>query len=181
MVYRISFLGVSNSGKSYQSLRICNQLKTLGHNVEFIEEPFKDWAFEKRRLPGIAEEVEGFGIQLRKETSRLHSGSSIVTDAGLISICWYLYKMVADVSSFVKIVADMEHQYRSINILLPPRDIPWSPGGRWFKHSVDKDNNFQEFKKFLDDWSIPYHTVGPDVGSSVDEILEKELGLIGTR
>jgi len=156
-------------------------LKSLGHNVEFVEEPFKDWAFEKRQLPGIAEEIEGFGIQLRKETSRLNNGSSIITDAGLISICWYLSKLISDISSFIKVIADMEQQYKSINILIPPRDVPWSIRGRWLKHCVEREKDFVEYKSFLDAQAIPYHTVEGDVSSSVDEILKKELRLTDTR
>lgn len=178
MPYRICFLGIPHSGKSYHALEATYYLKSLGHRVEFIEEPFKDWAYESRRLPGLAEQIEGFGIQLRRELSRLESGYSIVTDSGLITNLWYLRLHTDHIQSFVEIIRDLELKYPTLNILLPPLDeIPPDDAGRWKPHLRDRQETFRNFQRFLDRYGFSYYRPELGDGQNIRTIISKGLYL----
>ena len=132
---RINFLGMPFSGKTYWAVRVTNYLRDKDYIIDYIEEPFKDWAYEKRRPPDLAVQIEGFGIQLRRELSRLESNVGIVTDSGLWTVCYYLRRHTKRIDSFIDISREMDNKYKTINFLLQPMvSIQHTEGelsGRW--------------------------------------------------
>jgi len=179
--YRISFLGIPCSGKSYHAIRVCTKLKAAGQSVEFIEEPFKDWAFEKRAVPNIGVQIEGFGIQLRRELSRLESGVGIITDSGLVTVSYYLHRITPHIHSFTSLEASLANLYRTVNILLPPmdRDTVHSVG-RWEEgvEEEERERRYREFTLFLDRFGMKYHKVdGGDKDEQIRHIIRSELGV----
>ncbi|GIW59037.1 MAG: hypothetical protein KatS3mg087_0103 [Patescibacteria group bacterium] len=152
---RINFIGIPFSGKTYWAIQTAALLKRYKYSVEFIEEPFKDWAYFNYPLPSLADEIVGFGKQLKKELNRLEKGVTVITDAGLPTICYYLEKYT-NINSFLEIIKSSP--FPTTNILLKPLSTEKfnCRVGRWDKHLEQLEEDYVKFKNFLDKNTIEY-------------------------
>lgn len=156
----INFIGLPHSGKTYWAIQLTAWLKQHQIDADFLEEPFKQQAYSKYPLPGLAEEIVGFGQILGQIKSRLDCGINVVTDSGLPTVCYYLQRFT-DPAPFLKIC---EKQLpMSFNILLRPYPIDKQKLyqlGRWDTHLTQ---SFEDFKGFLRCYGVPYITLASPI------------------
>src|SRR5215831_3131511 len=116
---RINFWGGPGAGKSTMAAYLYREMKALQYNVEYSQEVFKPWVYQKKKPKGY-DDLLLFAQQLYAEEIYLRHGVNyVVTDCPPLLCCVYnKLRRVPYWTDLVKIALGYEDKYKSLNIFL---------------------------------------------------------------
>lgn len=191
-IRRVNVLGLSCSGKTSFSLYLATELRRRNIAAEILEEPFKKWAYELRRLPDAFDQVSAFYEQMKQELYRLEQGVPVViNDSGLCTMLYYaeIAKKASGQTEITGIATEMaievlhrmclfmDTSYPTVNLVLPPlwesiNKSQVSAAGRWSVPSPGEWDQFQQFlsSSLVEDYIILPHRSILDLEASAVRI-----------
>jgi nicotinamide riboside kinase len=142
-IRRICLYGGAGTGKSKLAGRIFGELGRQHHDIEYVQEWIKWWAYEGRKPEG-RDQVFIFSNQLRAEELALRHVDLLVTDSPLLlNTAYSTYYGCEDAPELVKIAQRFERDYPALNLYLD-RNVPFKQKGRY-----DDETQCRAFDDFL--------------------------------
>lgn len=116
---RINLWGGPGAGKSTMAAYLYREMKVIQYNVEYSQEVFKPWAYQKKKPKGY-DDLLLFAQQLYAEEIYLRHGVDyVVTDCPPLMCCVYnKLRRVPYWNDLVKIAVGYEGKYKSLNIFV---------------------------------------------------------------
>lgn len=128
---RICFYGGPCSGKSTTVPGIFRELKIRGHNIEYVPEYIKNWAYEGR-MPKSFQQLYVFAKQLNREDVLFPHVDMIVTDSPLLMNTVYSkkynfpgWKQLMDLAMLYEV------EFPGLHIFLDRKNLPYKSEGRY--------------------------------------------------
>lgn len=145
-IRRICLIAGPGAGKSTLACYIKAELSFLGFNVEMVEEPIKDKAFQMLK-PSDSEQLLLNSKQINKEHIRLKSGVDIVISDGP-AILNYFYAEKSGCyfkDSILHASLLFDDLYTPMYIFINREEKLFNPKGRFetFQESLDIDNSIR--------------------------------------
>jgi thymidylate kinase len=131
MIRRVNIWGGPGSGKSTTTAWLFANLKIAGHDIQFVEEHVKRWAYQKRPIISF-DQMYLTACQVTAEDELLRSGvKHIITDCPcMLSYFFAKRNGIEYAPLIVELARHVERVYPSLNIYLY-RDVSYQTLGRY--------------------------------------------------
>jgi len=170
MIKRINFYAGPSAGKSTIAANVFCELKKLGHNVEYVSEFIKGWAYEGR-VPKSFQQLYVFAKQLNREDTLFPHVDTIVTDSPLLMNIVYSKKFGFEGWSLLKDLALLyEKQFPGLHIFLDRGDLLYKTEGRYQDYAGAK-----EMDRLIEDTLAEYFPYQKIKSQNIDEIMSATL------
>lgn len=173
MIRRINLYGGPGSGKSTTAAFIFAEMKTLGINIEYVDEYIKFWTFIPRSPKGF-DSLYVQAKQIHKEDTILRAGTDFIVSDSPVMLQYYYAKhhKTPAQKAMLDIACEFELTYPSINILLQRKDSDYKELGRYETLEQAKEIDV-ELREVLDNTATVYKTFYcRDRGLITDYVLE---------
>lgn len=157
---RICLFAGPGAGKSTTAHWIVWRLKSLGINVDMSREWIKRWAYAKRPMDRLTDQVIVMGRQVEEEMEALATGCLVVTDSPILLQAAYA-EHKQDIERAVIIERGLQEKYPTLNIFIDRYQRGFNQSGRWesCSEAVQKD---AAILSLLNDAGLPYVMVRHD-------------------
>lgn len=127
---RICLFAGPGAGKSTTAFWILWRLKSLGVQCDFSREWIKRWAFAKREMDRLTDQVIVMGRQVEEECEALATGAVVVTDSPvLLQAAYSTYD--EDVRRAIIIEKGLQAKYPTCNLFIDRYQRGFDGRGRW--------------------------------------------------
>lgn len=166
-VRRVCVYGGPGSGKTTYAARLFADLKTMGCEVEHVQEFVKTMAYEGRKPEGF-DQTYILGEQIHREEVALRHVPMIVTDCPVpLCAAYAKYYVSLGWGAILDMAMVYDHAFPALNLYVK-RSVPYTSKGRY--QTVEQAREFDVFLEgFLHDHLKAYQTI--DVTSSEFKLL----------
>ena len=127
---RICFFAGPGAGKSTSAYWTMWRLKSLGIQADMSREWIKRWAFAKRPMDRLTDQVIVMGAQVNEECEALATGAVVVTDSPVLLQAAYS-EYPSDVERAIIIEKGLQAKFPTCNIFVDRYQRGFDGRGRW--------------------------------------------------
>lgn len=166
---RINLFAGPGAGKSTTAFWLLWKMKSLGINAEYCREWIKRWAYARRDMDRLLDQVVVMGRQIEEECEALATGCIVVSDSPILLQAAYA-EHDEDVKRAIGIAQGMEQRFPSLNLFIERGSRNFNEVGRWENAGVAGAKD-AEILFLLSDAGLPYTTVRHDDYDSLWRIV----------
>lgn len=179
MIRRINIWGGPGSGKSTVATWLFAHLKIAGHDIQFVEEHVKRWAYQKRPILSF-DQLYLTASQITAEDELLRSGvKHVITDCPCTLSYFFAKRNGLEYAPLlIELGRFVELKYPSINVFLY-RDVPYQTQGRYETEEEAKrlDPEMLDFlQSEYDNLIIASPNDKQNLFNKLDETISRSLG-----
>jgi AAA domain len=127
---RVCLFAGPGAGKSTTAFWIMWRLKSLGIQADMSREWIKRWAFAKRPMDRLTDQIIVMGAQVNEECEALATGAVVVTDSPVLLQAAYSHYQ-EDIDRALIIERGLQERYPTCNIFIDRYQRGFDGEGRW--------------------------------------------------
>jgi len=154
---KIALFGGPGTGKSTVAHWMMWQLKSLGIQAEMSREWIKRWAYAKRPMDRLTDQLIVMGAQLQEEQEALATGCIVITDSPILLQAAYA-TIGSDIQRAIETEVGLQERHKTLNLFLLRADRMFTPVGRW-ESEMDARIKDSEIRDVLDNSGLAYTPV----------------------
>jgi hypothetical protein len=170
---RICLFGGPGAGKSTTAHWLMWRLKSIGQNAEMSREWIKRWAYARRPVDRITDQVIVMGRQIEEELEAIATGCIVVTDSPVLLQAAYAEHQ-QDIERAVMIERHFQAKFPTCNIFMQRGRRQFNQAGRWENAGVAGAKDVEALC-LLTDHKFPYFVCDTDDHDTLWKIITGQV------
>lgn len=127
---RVCLFAGPSAGKSTTAFWLLWKMKSLSIQAEYAREWIKRWAYAKREMDRLTDQIIVMGRQVEEECEALATGCVVVTDSPVLLQAAYS-NYPEDVKRAIIIEQGLQKKFPTVNLFIDRYDRKFAQEGRW--------------------------------------------------